>query len=111
MDPLRTRLGQTVRELRSSAGYSQESFAAKVKVHRTFMGTIERGKTNISIETLERLARGLGIPGWELLRIAESAAGSSARSRLRGLYDRRGKAEREGPSLRKIAEDRDRAPR
>jgi transcriptional regulator with XRE-family HTH domain len=109
MDPLRIRLGQTVRELRASAGYSQESFAAKVKVHRTFMGTIERGKTNISVETLERIARGLGMGAWELLRIAEVAAGSSARARLRaGTYDRRGKGERETPPLRKIAEDRDR---
>jgi len=109
MDPLRVRLGLTIRELRSSAGYSQESFAAKIKVHRTFMGTIERGKTNVSLETLERLARGLGMGVWELVRAAE-AAGSSARERGRraGTYDRRGKSDRDTPALRKIAEDRDR---
>jgi transcriptional regulator with XRE-family HTH domain len=110
MDPLRIRLGQTVRELRSSAGYSQESFAAKIKVHRTFMGTIERGKTNVSLETLERLARGLGMAVWELVRIAEVAGGAAARERLRrlGTYDRKGKGDREATPLRKIAEDRDR---
>jgi transcriptional regulator with XRE-family HTH domain len=109
MDPLRVRLGLTIRELRSSAGYSQESFAAKIKVHRTFMGTIERGKTNVSLETLERLARGLGMGVWELVRAAE-AAGSAARERGRrpGTYDRRGKSDRDTPALRKIAEDRDR---
>lgn len=106
MDPLRIRLGQTVRQLRTEAGYSQESFAAKIKVHRTFMGTIERGKTNVSLDTIERLARGLGMAVWELMRIAEAAG--SARGRRPTTYDRRTKPEREGPTLRKIAEDRDR---
>jgi transcriptional regulator with XRE-family HTH domain len=110
MDSLPIRLGQTVRELRSAAGYSQESFAAKIKVHRTFMGTIERGKTNVSLDTLERLALGLGMGVWELIRIAEVGGGAAARERGRRspTYDRRGKAEREAPVLRKIAEERKR---
>ena len=110
MDPLSLRLGQTVRELRAAAGYSQESFAAKIKVHRTFMGTIERGKTNVSLDTLERLAGGLGMGVWELIRIAEVAGGAATRERGRRppTYDRRGKAERDTPILRKIAEDRKR---
>lgn len=92
------------------AGYSQESFAARIKVHRTFMGTIERGKTNPSLDTLERLAKGLGISVWELLRSAErsGAAGTRDRARATGSYDRRGKPERETAALRKIAEERDR---
>ena len=81
MDPLRVRLGHTVRELRSSAGYSQESFAAKIKVHRTFMGTIERGNTNVSLDTIERLAKGLGMSVWELMRAAERSGGPAARDR------------------------------
>lgn len=108
MEPLRIRLGQTVRELRSAAGYSQESFAARIKVHRTFMGTIERGRTNVSLDTLERLARGLGMGVWELLRTTEVGSMSKDRGRRPGTYDRRAKGEREGPALRKIAEERDR---
>ena len=108
MEALRIRLGQTVRELRSAAGYSQESFAAKIKVHRTFMGTIERGKTNVSLDTLERLARGLGMPVWELVRIAEVlAAGTRDRGRRPGTYGRL-KGERDTPLLRKIAEEKSR---
>lgn len=107
MDPLRVRLGHTVRELRSSAGYSQESFAAKIKVHRTFMGTIERGNTNVSLDTIERLAKGLGMSVWELMRAAERSGGAATRDRGRGAsYDRRGKSET--PALRKIAEEKDR---
>jgi transcriptional regulator with XRE-family HTH domain len=110
MDALRIRLGHTVRELRSSAGYSQEAFAAKIKVHRTFMGTIERGKTNVSLDTIERLAKGLGMSVWELMRVAERSGPAGARDRARtpGSYDRRGKPERETAALRKIAEEKDR---
>ena len=110
MDPLRVRLGHTVRELRTSAGYSQESFAAKIKVHRTFMGTIERGKTNPSLDTIERLAKGLGMSVWELMRLAERAGAGVGRDKARGpgSYDRRGKPDREAAALRKIAEERDR---
>jgi transcriptional regulator with XRE-family HTH domain len=71
MTPLNLRLAQAVRRLRSAAGFSQEAFAAKVKIHRTFMSTIERGKTNVSLETLERLAEGLDMHVWQLVRRAE----------------------------------------
>jgi transcriptional regulator with XRE-family HTH domain len=71
MTPLNLRLAQAVRGLRSAAGFSQEAFAAKVKIHRTFMSTIERGKTNVSLETLERLAEGLDMHVWQLIRRAE----------------------------------------
>jgi transcriptional regulator with XRE-family HTH domain len=110
MDPLSIRLGHTVRELRDSAGYSQESFAAKIKVHRTFMGTIERGKTNPSLDTIERIAKGLGMSVWELMRLAERGGAGVGRDRGRGpgSYDRRGKPDREAAALRKIAEERDR---
>lgn len=110
MDPLRVRIGHTVRELRASAGYSQEAFAAKIKVHRTFMGTIERGKTNPSLDTLERLAKGLGMSVWELVRLAERAGAAVPRDRVRGpgAYERRNKPERDAAALRKIAEDKDR---
>jgi transcriptional regulator with XRE-family HTH domain len=108
MDPLRVRLGQTVRELRAAAGYSQESFAARIKVHRTFMGTIERGQANVSLDTLERLAGGLGMGVWELLRVAEAAGGAAReRGRRAPTYDRRGKTDRDS-ALKKIAEERKR---
>jgi transcriptional regulator with XRE-family HTH domain len=70
--PLRVRLGHSVRELRAQAGFSQESFSALIEVHRTFMGSLERGRANPSLETLERVARGLRMTPWELLKIAEA---------------------------------------
>jgi transcriptional regulator with XRE-family HTH domain len=60
-DELQKALGERVRQLRLRMGYSQEAFADHCGVHRTFMGTIERGETNLSLQNLARIAAGLGI--------------------------------------------------
>jgi transcriptional regulator with XRE-family HTH domain len=59
--PVLRALGQRIRELRAAQGYSQEGFADRCGVHRTFMGTIERGESNLSFENIARVAKGLGI--------------------------------------------------
>ena len=71
MTSLRTKLGKAVRRLRREAGYSQESFADKCKVHRTYMGSVERGESNISLDNLERIAKGLNLTASQLLLEAE----------------------------------------
>lgn len=60
-DKLQEALGHRVRQLRLRRGYSQEAFADHCGVHRTFMGTIERGESNLSLQNLARIAAGLGI--------------------------------------------------
>jgi transcriptional regulator with XRE-family HTH domain len=69
-----TALGQRIRELRSRQGYSQEGFADHCGVHRTFMGTIERGESNLSFSNLVKVSRGLGITLAELLSGLEKKA-------------------------------------
>jgi transcriptional regulator with XRE-family HTH domain len=54
-------LGQRIRELRTEQGYSQEAFADKCGVHRTFMGTVERGESNLSFQNIAKVARTLGV--------------------------------------------------
>jgi transcriptional regulator with XRE-family HTH domain len=54
-------LGQRIRELRTGQGYSQEAFADKCGVHRTFMGTIERGESNLSFQNILKVAITLGV--------------------------------------------------
>jgi len=71
MSALRAKLGRAVRRLRRAAGYSQESFADKCKLHRTYMGSVERGETNISLDNLERIARALNLSAGQLLVDAE----------------------------------------
>jgi len=54
-------LGQRIRELRAEQGYSQESFADKCGVHRTFMGAVERGESNLSFHNIAKVATTLGV--------------------------------------------------
>lgn len=74
MSTLRKRLGRAVRRLRTTANYSQEAFADVVKVHRTYMGAVERGEVNISLDNIERIARSLEMTAGELLLEAEKEA-------------------------------------
>ena len=71
MGRLHIRLGRVVRRRRRAAGYSQESFAARCGMHRTYVGKIERGEQNASLSNLETIARGLGLRLWQLVRDAE----------------------------------------
>ena len=68
---LQRKLGKAVRRLRTALGYSQESFADAVGMHRTHMGEIERGESNPTLETLVRLAKQLKLPVSALLAEAE----------------------------------------
>ena len=55
-------LGRRIRELRAERGYSQEAFADLCGVHRTFMGTVERGESNLSFSNIAKVATTLGVP-------------------------------------------------
>jgi transcriptional regulator with XRE-family HTH domain len=59
-DPLK-RFGDRVRALRERTGLSQEALAAKVGIHRTYMGSVERGERNICLKNIVRLALALGV--------------------------------------------------
>jgi transcriptional regulator with XRE-family HTH domain len=60
-------LGFRIRERRIALGLTQAQFAAKCDLHRTFIGSVERGEGNISILNLRLLARRLRVPLAELL--------------------------------------------
>lgn len=62
------RFGQVLRALRTQAGLSQEDFADKANVHRTYIGGIERGERNPTLTTIHKIARALGVPASRLLQ-------------------------------------------
>jgi transcriptional regulator with XRE-family HTH domain len=78
MKPLRTRLGLAVRRLRQRAGYSQESFADACGLHRTYMGSVERGERNISLDNIQKIAAALGISLSQLFEEVESSSSGNA---------------------------------
>jgi len=61
MESLSTAFGRAVRKLREDAGVSQERFAYKAGIDRAFMSRIERGKTNASLTTIDRVAKALNV--------------------------------------------------
>ena len=64
-------LGNAIREKRKELGYSQESFADACNVHRTYIGSIERGERNISLKNILSIASALTIKSSELLSLAK----------------------------------------
>ena len=53
--------GNRVRELRRQRGWSQERFAQVVNLDRSYMGGVERGERNVSLENIALIAAGLGV--------------------------------------------------
>ena len=60
-DDALVRLGKNLRKAREKRGWSQEEFAFKCGVHRTYVGSVERGEYNVTILTLRKFSRALGI--------------------------------------------------
>lgn len=58
--------GKRVAELRKQSGCSQEQFAYKCNVDRTYIGTIERGEKSPTLNTIEKIANALNITIKEL---------------------------------------------
>jgi len=55
------KFGKRVREERLRLGLSQEELAERAKVHRTYIGMIERAEKNITLQNIEKIAQALKI--------------------------------------------------
>jgi transcriptional regulator with XRE-family HTH domain len=58
---LAKRIGTLIRQLRQEAGMSQEEFADHCGLHRTYIGSVERGEKAITIETAQKIVKALGM--------------------------------------------------
>lgn len=67
----RISFGKAVRSERERVRLSQEEFAERAEVHRTYVSSIEHGKVSVSIEVANRIALALGLRLNELIRRAE----------------------------------------
>ena len=64
---LQQAFGRNLRRYRNDRGLSQEAFARVLRVHRTYMGALERGERNLTLQSVERIAKRLKIEPLELL--------------------------------------------
>ncbi|HXM86374.1 MAG TPA: helix-turn-helix transcriptional regulator [Solirubrobacteraceae bacterium] len=64
---LQRAFGENLRAHRKRAGISQEAFAQQLEIHRTYLGGIERGERNLTLNVVERLAARVKLDPLELL--------------------------------------------
>lgn len=69
---IRIKFGITLRRLRKKQGVSQEAFADKCDLHRTYISDIERGERNVSLENIQKIANVLNISISELFKEMEN---------------------------------------
>lgn len=67
LSPATIEFGRRVRERRNELGLSQEQFAERAGVHWTYVGQVERGRSNVTLHTTLRFAGALGIDAGALV--------------------------------------------
>ncbi|MDA2929360.1 helix-turn-helix transcriptional regulator [Acidobacteria bacterium AH-259-O06] len=97
MQKIRIELGRRVRQLRKANGWSQEELGERADLHPTYVGGIERGERNVSLENLERLARAFGLSLSQLFDFARGKPykADTLRAKIVGLLARRDESDLE----------------
>lgn len=62
------KFGEKIRQERQKKGLSQEKLAEIAKIHRTYIGMIERGEKNITLLNINKIAKALNLPIFELFK-------------------------------------------
>ncbi|WP_157451986.1 helix-turn-helix domain-containing protein [Deinococcus aquatilis] len=67
----RERFAAALLRLRQERGWSQEELAAQAKLHRNYVGSIERAERNIGVDNMEKIAEALGVSLSDMLRVGD----------------------------------------
>jgi transcriptional regulator with XRE-family HTH domain len=65
---LRDILAKNMRRLRAARGLTQEGLAFDCGINRTYLSAVERAERNVSIDNIARIAKGLQVEPWKLLK-------------------------------------------
>ena len=63
-----SKFAKKLRSERTQRGFSQETLASAAGVSRNYIGMIERGESNLTLGTMEQIARALRMEVWELVK-------------------------------------------
>jgi len=80
-------IGRRVREERKSLGISIEKLAELAVVTPSFLGLIERGDRKLSVATLEKISKALGVPACDLMSAMGEVACPAGRGKVCGFLD------------------------
>lgn len=70
---VRKQIGETIRELRRAAGFSQEKLAEKADLHPVYLGQVERGEKAVSVEAVWKISKALKV---DMAKIFEKVGAS-----------------------------------
>jgi len=68
-DDINIKFGKHIAQLRRELNISQEEFADRCSLHRTYIGALERGEKSPTLKTIEKLAKGLNVSLIDLFKI------------------------------------------
>ena len=63
---------RNLQNARKARGLSQEKLAELAELHRTYIGSVERGERNVSVDNMEKLANAVGVELSALLSLPEN---------------------------------------
>ena len=72
---IKVEIGNRIRKIRNQQGISQEKFALKIDMDRTYFASVEAGKRNISIVNIEKIANGLNMSLADLFLAVDECKG------------------------------------
>lgn len=93
MSELKVRLGKRIRELRNSQKLSQDKLAERVGISGKYLGEVERGEGNVSVEKLESIAVALEVTIGSLLDNAHLENKADLIKDIGGMLDKADDAE------------------
>ncbi|NOU83890.1 helix-turn-helix domain-containing protein [Paenibacillus sp. LMG 31459] len=88
------KLGNRIRLIRKEKGLSQEQLAEVSGLHTNYIGAIERGEKNVTVESLEKVSLGLGITMDELFRYIDPMLQKDELTTLVELLNERSESDR-----------------
>lgn len=66
-DQILRQFGDNVKKFRKKKGWSQEELGMRSRLHRTYIGSIERSERNVSLINIQRIAKALNVKASELI--------------------------------------------